>query len=69
MMMWEFADSEEGLEHFVKGLYSMISYARLKNSVIQTDMVKKHGYIFTWEQQTQTILMVCVVRKLMPVWQ
>lgn len=44
----------------------MISYARL-NSVIQTDMVRKHGYIFTWEKQTQTILMVCVVHKLMPV--
>lgn len=52
MMMWEFADWEKGLEHFVEGLYSMISYAMLKNSIIHTDMVRKHGYIFNHEQQT-----------------
>lgn len=39
MMMWEFADSE-GLEHFVEGVYSMISYAMLKNSIIHTDLVR-----------------------------
>lgn len=38
MMMWEFVDSEKGLEHFVEGVYSMISYAMLKNSIIHTDM-------------------------------
>lgn len=39
MMMWEFADSE-GLEHFVEGVYSMISYTILKNSIIHTDLVR-----------------------------
>lgn len=38
MMMWEFEDSAKGLEHFVEGVYSMISYAMLKNSIIHTDM-------------------------------
>lgn len=62
MMMWEFADSEKGLEHFVEGVYSMISYAMLKNSIIHTDMVRKHGYIFNHEQQTlETITTVHVM--------
>lgn len=52
MMMWEFADSERGLEHFVEGVYSMISYAMLKNSITHTDTVAEHGYIFRHEQQT-----------------
>lgn len=42
MMMWEFADSEKGSEHFVEGVYSMISYAMLKNPIIHTDMVRKN---------------------------
>lgn len=68
MMMWEFADSEEGLEHFVEGLYSMISYAMLKNSIMHTDMVRKHGYIFKREQQTlETIVTAHVMCKLMAV--
>lgn len=62
MMMWEFADSEKGLEHFVEGVYSMISYAMLKNSIIYTDMVRKHGNIFDREQQTlETITTEVVV--------
>lgn len=68
MMMWEFADSEEGLEHFVEGLYSMISYAMLKNSIMHTDTVRKHGYIFNREQQTlETNVTAHVLCKLMAV--
>lgn len=68
MIMWEFADSEKGLEHFVEGVYSMISYAMLKNSIIHTDMVRKHGYIFNHEQQTlETITSENVMCKLMAV--
>lgn len=64
MMMWEFADSEKGLEHFAEGVYSMISYAMLKNSIMHTDMVRKHGYIFNHEQQTlETIAAAGVVRE------
>lgn len=39
----DYDDSEKALEHFVEGLYSMISYAKLKKSIMQIDMVRKHG--------------------------
>lgn len=60
MMMWEFADSEKGLESFVERVYSMISYAMLENSIIHKDMVRKHGYIFNHERRILSqLLMSC----------